>query len=66
MTPAAQIDLLLDLMHSVGTRLSESDSANQQAWGRHLLEDWRTLELLADKLAEQSQHDRLLDGTVAR
>jgi hypothetical protein len=67
---ADQVSLMLRLMHSVGTRLSESGGANHQAWGHHLLEDWRTLDLLATKLAEQTLRegisDRLMDGSVAR
>jgi hypothetical protein len=43
---------LLYLLHKIGTDWAESGSASQQVWGRHLVEDWRTLELLAPKLAQ--------------
>jgi hypothetical protein len=43
------------LLHGVGLELQRSSRAADQAWGRHLLEDWRSLELLADRLDEQSE-----------
>jgi hypothetical protein len=38
---------LLLLLHAVGLELEKSERASEQVWGRHLLEDWRSLELLA-------------------
>jgi len=51
----ASFDLLLASMHAVGTELSESQNQMRKHWGLHLLEDWRSLELLADKLREQPE-----------
>jgi hypothetical protein len=31
-------------------RLLESDNVMRQVWGKHLLEDWKSLSLIADKL----------------
>jgi hypothetical protein len=39
-------DLLL-LLHAVGLELEKSERVSEQVWGRHLLEDWRSLEILA-------------------
>lgn len=39
-------DLLL-LLHAVGLELEKSSKVSEQVWGKHLLEDWRSLELLA-------------------
>lgn len=48
---ARQLSVLLKLLHSVGSQLAESqDGAYHRAWGRHLLEDWRGLELMAQRL----------------
>jgi hypothetical protein len=40
---------MLHLMSEVGTWLAESDQASRRVWGAHLLEDWRSLELMADR-----------------
>jgi hypothetical protein len=40
---------LLQVLHDEAVRLSEAPSPLLANWGRHLLEDWRTLELLAEK-----------------
>lgn len=40
-------------MHRYGTRWSEAGLPLAQVWGHHLLEDWKSLSLLADKIAEK-------------
>jgi hypothetical protein len=40
---------LLTVLHDEGGRLTEAHSPLLANWGRHLLEDWRSLELLAEK-----------------
>jgi hypothetical protein len=50
MADVRQLEVLLKLLHSVGSQLAEAEGAYHRAWGRHLLEDWRGLELLTDKL----------------
>lgn len=55
------LDRLLVLMHQVGYELSLSESAMLHHWGLHLVEDWRTLELIAEKL-----HESLRDREPAR
>lgn len=57
MSYAEALDQLLLSLHAVGTKLSEADGANHRAWGRHLLEDWRSLELIAEKLREVEDVD---------
>ena len=49
--PASQsrLALLVQLLQTVGGELAASDKALERAWGRHLLEDWRSLELLAQR-----------------
>lgn len=48
------------LLHDGGQYLLTSEFSNERVWGRHLLEDWRTLELLFTK-----QHDRAAERTAA-
>jgi hypothetical protein len=43
---------LLMLLHAVGLELCQRERASERAWGRHLLEDWRSLELLAQSKDE--------------
>ena len=40
---------LLAWMHLSGNALSASDDPVLAGWGRHLLEDWRSLDLLAQR-----------------
>ena len=40
---------LLSILHDEAVRLTTSPSPLVANWGRHLLEDWRSLELLAEK-----------------
>lgn len=51
-TPINQFDVMLELMHDMGNWLTEQDGAYYRAWGRHLLDDWRSLELVAEKVKE--------------
>ena len=44
-----QFEQMLVLLHEVGTRLAQEGGAYHRAWGRHLLEDWRALELIAQR-----------------
>ena len=41
-------DLLLR-MHDVGVQLESEDNILLHNWGLHLLQDWRSLELLAER-----------------
>lgn len=53
MTDVRQLEVLLKLLHSVGSQLAEDgQAAYHRAWGRHFLEDWRSLELLVQGLDE--------------
>jgi hypothetical protein len=40
---------LLEVLHDEAVRLQTASSPLLANWGRHLLEDWRSLELLAEK-----------------
>ena len=40
---------LLILMHDVGMLLESEDNILLHNWGLHLLQDWRSLELLAER-----------------
>ena len=40
---------LLMRMHDVAAQLEASDKIVLRKWGVHLMEDWRTLELLAEQ-----------------
>jgi hypothetical protein len=58
---------LLMLLHGVGLELLQSTRASERAWGRHLLEDWRSLELLAqskDEVEPPSESVALPDQIV--
>ena len=46
------INELLLYLQRVGSELSASESVHKAAWGKHLLEDWKSLSLIADKLRE--------------
>jgi hypothetical protein len=46
-----ELGRLLVLLHEVGTQLTESSNPLKRRWGAHLLEDWRSLELLEQKEA---------------
>lgn len=48
-----ELEVLLDSMYTVGHALAQSEVAMQRAWGKHLLEDWRSLDLLRQKLADE-------------
>jgi hypothetical protein len=41
------LDRLLVEMHAAAYRLVDSKLESERVWGKHLLEDWRSLELLA-------------------
>ena len=45
--------ILLRLMYMVGTAFSQSKLATRRSWGKHLLEDWRSLDLIADKVVDE-------------
>jgi hypothetical protein len=65
----AHFNELLIALHTVGTAWCKSERASERAWGAHLLEDWRSLSLMADQpphAAVEGLTDRLLDGTPAR
>jgi hypothetical protein len=47
-TKPVYLDELLRHLHQVGTLLAQSSRASDRTWGRHLLEDWRSLELLGE------------------
>jgi hypothetical protein len=47
---ADRLSGLLREMHAAGIELKDSSKALERAWGRHLLEDWRSLELLGERL----------------
>lgn len=50
---ARQLSVLLKLLHSVGSQLADGGGgAYHRAWGRHLLEDWRALALIAQRLED--------------
>jgi len=40
---------LLWLMKQVGEQMACSEKVGERVWGLHLLEDWRTLELLVER-----------------
>jgi hypothetical protein len=42
-----RFDELLTMLHAYGCELSASGEVLHKQWGLHLLEDWRSLELLA-------------------
>jgi hypothetical protein len=42
-------DRLLQVLHDEAIRLETSSNPLLGNWGRHLLEDWRSLELLAER-----------------
>lgn len=45
------MEQLLPVLLTAANVLAESErGALARAWGRHLLEDWRSLELLAERL----------------
>ena len=50
---ALEFNLMLAGMHSVGVALSENEGAFYRHWGLHLLEDWKSLELLAQKIESE-------------
>jgi hypothetical protein len=43
---------LLSMMWTFADRLTRSDKASERTWGKHLLDDWRSLELLVQGLDE--------------
>jgi len=49
----AHFNQLLMCLYLVGHEMQTSGSALRRQWGKHLLEDWRSLELLAQKLADE-------------
>jgi hypothetical protein len=53
-TPEVQVENpippdLLIRMHDVAVQLVASDNVLLHNWGLHMLDDWRSLELLAEK-----------------
>ena len=40
---------LLDELHAAAQRLLASDSLLLRSWGEHLMQDWGSLELLAER-----------------
>ena len=40
---------LLIVLHDAASRMAQDPNPLIANWGRHLLEDWRSLELLAEK-----------------
>jgi len=47
-TPSHMNELLW-LMKQVGEQMACSEKVGERVWGLHLLEDWRTLELLVER-----------------
>lgn len=47
--PIPDLAELLVLLHATGLQLTQQKSVLLHTWGLHLLEDWRSLELLAEK-----------------
>ena len=47
-TMSSRLPDLLKLMHDMGIHWLDSDNALRQVWGKHLLEDWRSLELMRE------------------
>ena len=46
---AAIPEQLLNSMYEAGTRLKDADEGVLRWWGVHLLEDWKSLYLLAER-----------------
>lgn len=40
---------LLELLHATGVALEEHPDSLWRRWGRHLLDDWRALDVLLEK-----------------
>lgn len=50
--------VLVRLMRLVGANLQNANSARRKAWGKHLLEDWKSLQLLAERSQDDAnRHD---------
>ena len=54
----AHVNELLLLQKEVGTVLATSSQISTRVWGLHLLEDWKSLKLWAERLNE-TDSDRI-------
>ena len=66
MSTRKRLDLLLLLMQDVGYQLTTLPNASYRAWGQHLLEDWRSLELSAEKMGESLGQEIEVDEVPSR
>ena len=65
-TLAGHFDQLLVRLFVVGMKLQEKEGAYYKAWGRHLVEDWRSLELMGQRLRDDEwSEDRSGAGELA-
>jgi hypothetical protein len=48
----AHFNELLIALHTVGNAWLKSQRASERAWAQHLLEDWRSLSLMAEAQPE--------------
>jgi hypothetical protein len=54
-------DQLLTVLHDQAVRLISSPNPLLANWGGHLLEDWRSLELLAERQRDPERSETTLD-----